>query len=157
MGCLGVGAMKLTSGTYGNTDLTGGRIVYATLPGKWVRIFLQPANADQLKPLKAFATAVYASWGKIEAVKTAKIDFNGADGKYIVTVNGGATMKLTTTPVLGADQKTAVTISNVKDPLNPTFYQGKTVSGSFKDGTRSFTLKDTNSFFDNVMNASGKI
>jgi len=157
MGCLGVGVVNLTSGTYGNADLSGGKVAYATMPGKWVRIYLQPANPEQLKPLKAFATAVYASWGKIESVKTAKISINGADGKYMVTVNEGATMKLKTRPVLGPDKTTAAIISNVKDPLNSFFYQGTTVSGSFKDGTRSFTLKGTNSFFNNVMNASGKI
>jgi len=157
MGCLGVGAMKLTSGTYKGTDLTGAKIAYATQPGTWVRIYVEPASADQLAGLKAFASAIYSGWGKIEAVKAVKIAFDGADGKYTVTVSGGATMKLSTTPVLGADKKTAVSISNVNDPLNSSFYQGKTVSGSFKDGTRTFTLKGTNSFFNNTMNASGKI
>jgi len=37
--------------------------------------------------------------------------------------------------------------ANVKSTLTSFFLQGKTVSGTFKDGERDFTLKDTNSYF----------
>jgi len=157
MGCLGVGAMKLTSGTYMGVDLTDAKIAYATMPGKWVRIYVDAKNPAQAKAARAFGSSVYKDWGKIERVSSAKIAFGGADGKYNVAVNGGATMRLTTVPVLGADNKTAVTHSNVKDTLNTTFYQGKTITSTYHDGARSISLKGTNSFFNSQMQSSGKI
>ena len=41
--------------------------------------------------------------------------------------------------------------------LHPTVLQGKTISGSYHDGDRSFTLKDSNSYFTPKMKKSGKI
>jgi hypothetical protein len=155
-GCQGVGALKLTSGSYMGTDLSDVKIAYATLPGTWVRLYVDASDA-QRPAAEAFGKAVYAPFGKIEAVKPAKIAFEGEDGKYTVSVDGGRTMQLSTVPVMGGDNKTPIAHSNTKDLLNPTFLQGKTVSARYHDGRHSFTLKDTNSYFNNQMHSSGKV
>jgi hypothetical protein len=36
-------------------------------------------------------------------------------------------------------------------------YQARTLSGSFRDGARSFELKDSNSYFNPQMTASGEL
>src|SRR5947209_8431535 len=66
MGCAGVGAMKLASGSYMGTDLSGVKIAYATMPGHWVRLYVDAANSEQRKAAEAFARAVYTPFGKIE-------------------------------------------------------------------------------------------
>src|SRR5437879_2217896 len=71
MGCLGVGAMKLSSGTYKGVDLTGAKIAYATMPGKWVRLYVDAKSPEQSKAAKAFGTAVYTAFGKVEQAKDA--------------------------------------------------------------------------------------
>ena len=43
------------------------------------------------------------------------------------------------------------------DPLHPTVMQGKTITGSFHDGDHSFTLKDSNSYFNDRVRSKGKI
>jgi len=35
--------------------------------------------------------------------------------------------------------------------------QGKTITGSFHDGDHSFTLKDSNSYFNDRVRSKGKI
>jgi hypothetical protein len=72
-------------------------------------------------------------------------------------VDGGKTMTLTTQPVFGRDKRTPITISNIKNPLNPTVMQGKTVEGSFEDGERTVTLKDSNAYFTDRMQQSGSM
>ena len=59
--------------------------------------------------------------------------------------------------VLGGDQRTPIVISNIHDPVHPTVMQGQTVSGTYHDGTRSFTLKGTNSYFTDRMKSKGKL
>lgn len=156
-GCDGVGAMMLKSGSYKGVDLTGTKIVYASAPGEWVRLYVDVPNPSQREAAEAFARAVYTPFGKIEAVKPAKIDLSGDGGKYTVSVDGGNIVQLTTEPVLGGDNRTPITFSNIHDVLHPTVMQGKTISGSYHDGDRSFTLKDSNSYFTNRMRSKGKI
>ena len=60
---------------------------------------------------------------------------------YTVTVDGGNTMKFVTEPVIGGDGRTPIEHSNINNPIVPSFYQGKTVSATYKDGERSFTLE----------------
>ncbi|HZT41757.1 MAG TPA: DUF1326 domain-containing protein [Chthonomonadaceae bacterium] len=157
MGCLGVGAMKLTSGSYMGVDLSGAKIAYATMPGSWVRVYVDASSPEQSKAAKAFARAVYTAFGKVEAAKDAKISMSGTGGRYQVTVNGGRTMRLSTVPVLGGDKTTPITHTNTKDLLNHTMMQGKTVSGSYHDGPRSMTLKGSNSYFNDKMDSSGQV
>jgi hypothetical protein len=156
-GCNGVGAMTLTSGTYNGVSLAGAKIAYATGPGEWVRLYVDAANPRQRDAAKAFARAVYSAFGPIEAVKDAKISIAGKGGTYTMAVDGGKVMQLTTKPVLGGDNRTPIVISNIHDPLHPTVMQGRTVSGTYKDEKRSFTLKDSNSYFAPQMKSKGKI
>jgi hypothetical protein len=156
-GCEGVGAMTLTSGSYMGVDLTGAKIAYAAVPGTWVRLYVSTPKPSQRKAAEAFARAVYTPFGAIEAVKIAPIAISGQNGRYTVMVNGGKTMKLTTQPVLGGDKRTPITISNIHDPLHPTVMQGKTIECTYEDGERSFTIKDSNSYFTNKMKSRGSI
>jgi hypothetical protein len=156
-GCLGVGAMILSSGNYQGVDLAGAKIAYAKVFGDWVRIYIDAPRTDQRPAAEAFARAVYKPFGKIEAVRPATIALAGRAGRYTLTVDGGKTMTLTTEPVIGGDKRTPITISNIKNPLNPTVMQGKTVEGSFEDGERSLTLKGSNAYFTDRMRQSGKI
>jgi hypothetical protein len=64
---------------------------------------------------------------------------------------------LTTVVILGADEKHPLSHANLKAPFNPTLYQARTLSGSFRDGARSFELKDSNSYFNPQMKASGEL
>ena len=156
-GCDGVGGMTIASGSYMGTNLAGAKIAYASAPGEWVRLYVDAANPAQQAAANAFAKAAYAPFGPIESVKPAKIGLSGAGGRYTLSVDGGNTMQLSTEPVLGGDNRTPITISNIHDPLHPTVMQGKTVSGTYHDGERSFTLKDSNSYFTPHMRSKGKI
>jgi hypothetical protein len=156
-GCTGVGAMTLTSGSYMDVELAGAKIAYATGVADWVRLYVDAPNARQREAAQAFAKAVYGAFGKIEAVKDAKIEISGKDGRYTVSVDGGKIMQLTTEPILGGDKSTPIAISNIHDPLHPNILQAKTITGSFNDDNRSFTLKDSNSYFTDRMQSSGKL
>ncbi len=156
-GCQGVGAITLKSGSYQGVDLAGGKIVYATSPGSWVRLYIDAPGPRQQEAATAYAKATFSAFGKIEAVKTAKIDLSGKDGRYTLTVDGGTIVQLSTEPVVGADQKTPVTHTNTLIPFSPTIMQGRTLKGSFHDGERSFTLEGSNSYFNDRMQSSGKI
>jgi hypothetical protein len=157
MGCQGVGALQLSSGSYMGSDLAGIKIVYAMVPGEWVRLYID-AKPEQRKAAEALGRAVYTPFGTIEAVKAAKIDLRGSAGAYSVSVDDGKIATYQTQPVLGADKKTAVGHTNINDTLNTTLYQGKGASCTFHDEGRKFHIDaGTNAFFNDHMNASGKI
>ncbi len=154
-GCQGVGAMLFTSGAYKGTDLAGAKLAYATSPGAWIRFYLQTKNAKQQEAVTELAKAIYKDFGKVESVKTASIDLTGKNGKYMLSVDGGKIMQLDTEPVLGADNKTPITHTNVREPLSGTVMQAKTVKGTFRDGDRSFTLGNSNAYFNPGARSSG--
>ena len=66
-------------------------------------------------------------------------------------------MQITTMPVLGGDNHTPISIHNIHDQIHPTVMQGKTVTATYHDGDRSFTLKDSNSYFTDHVKSKGKI
>jgi hypothetical protein len=156
-GCTGVGALSLTGGSYQGRSLAGAKIVYATAPGDWVRLYVDAATPQQRAAAEAFGRAVYSAFGKIESVKPAHIALTGSAGSYSLSVDNGKIMKLTTKPVLGGNGRTPIVINNIHDPVHPTVMQGKTVSGSYNDGDHSFTLKDSNSYFNDRMRGQGKL
>ena len=156
-GCQGVGAISLSAGMYKGVNLAGAKLAYATAPGGLVRLYVDAKDAKQQEALSAFAKAAFSPFGKIEAVKTAKVDLTGGDGKYTLNVDGGKIMALTTEPVLGADKKTPFTQGNTMIPVSPTLMQGKTLKGSYNDGGHSFTLANSNSYFNPNAKNSGKI
>lgn len=155
-GCQGVEGIVLKSGTYNDVDLSGAKFGVALGAGDWVRVYLEAGNPKQREAAEAFARAVYASFGKIEAVKDAKVELSGKGGRYKLLIDGGKTMELTTEPVLGKDKK-PVMKTGMKDPLHPTVMQGRTLNGHYKDGDREFTLKDSNSYWNDQIKASGTI
>lgn len=158
MGCQGVGALQLTSGTYDGQDLSGLKAAYAVEPGSWVVIYIQPAKPGQTEAAKAFLSAVYHDWGKIEAVKEATIDITGEAGNYSVKVDDGKIMSFQTKVVLGGDKKTPVSHTNVADALNQTFMQALNESCTYQDGDHKFSLKaGSNSYFNDHMDSRGEL
>ncbi len=157
--CQGVGAFKITSGNYGGQDLAGVSIAYAGKPGEWVRIYIDAPDKMHRDAAEKLARAAFAAWGKMEAVKDAKIGIAGTYGAYTVTVDGGATMKYVMEPMLGGDGKSAVAYSNTYNPLTSTFLQGKSSDAmSYRDGDRTMDLsKGRNAYFNDQMNTSGQL
>jgi hypothetical protein len=156
-GCQGFGAIVLDSGTYNGTDVSGAKMAYAGVIGKWIRVYVQPKSAGQDAAVKAFARSWYSAFGKVESVRDARLQMDGTGGRYTVMVDGGKIAKFTTVPVIGGDKKTPIVHTNVNDPIIKTMMQGKTVSGSYHDGKRAFTLKGSNSYFNSHIRASGVI
>lgn len=155
--CQGVGGMAITSGKYMDVDLAGAKFAYATALGGWLRLYVDAKDAKQQEALTAFTKAAFGAFGKIEEVKKAKIELTGAAGKYTLSVDGGKIMTATTEPVLGADQKTPFTVGNTLIPVSPMLMQGKTVKGSFNDGGHSFTIANSNSYFNHTAHNSGTL
>jgi len=155
--CQGVGGMAITSGKYMDVDLAGAKFAYATALGGWVRLYVDAKDAKQQEALTAFTKAAFGAFGKIEEVKKAKVDLTGSAGKYTLTVDGGKIMTATTEPVLGADKKTPFSLTNTLIPVSPTLMQGRTVKGSFNDGGHSFTLANSNSYFNHTAHNSGTL
>jgi hypothetical protein len=157
MGCLGVGALQISGGTYDGKDLAGLKAAYAVAPGDWVRLYVQ-AEPEKREAAEAFLRAVFSAWGKIESVKDAKIDIAEDKGNISVAVDDGKLMAYKTEAVLGADKQTPVMHSNVNDTLNHTFKQGLSVSCTYKDGDREITLeKGRNAYFNDAMDTNGEI
>jgi hypothetical protein len=156
-GCQGLDSMELSGGTYHGVDLKGVKITVAKAQEKWARVYLDAPDPKQREAAAAFATAWASQMGKVEAVKHAKIEISGKDGSYTVKVDNGKIAQLTTVVILGADEKHPLSHVNLKAPFNPTLYQARTLSGSFRDGARSFELKDSNSYFNPQMKASGEL
>jgi hypothetical protein len=158
-GCQGIDTMGLTGGTYKGVDLKGVKIAVAKEVEKWARVYLDAPDPKQREAAAAFATAWASQMGKVEAVKDARIEISGKDGSYTVKVDDGKIAQLTTKVILGADEKNPLSHANLKTPLNlnPTLYQARTLSGSFRDGDRSFELKDSNSYFNSQMKARGEL
>lgn len=157
-GCEGVGALHVTSGKYNREDLSGLKAAFATGSDGWVRIYMQPANPKQAQPARDFLTAYFGSHGKVEDVKEAKVDITGSAGAYTVAVDDGSVMKFETKPMLGGDNKTAMSHGNLKDPLLTMVMQGTSESGTYKDAGHEINLeKGHNAYFNDKLNAKGDI
>ena len=154
--CLGALVLMLTSGSYKGTDLAGTKIVWAGHAGKWSHLYVDAPTARR-EAATDFARALLGPMGTIESVKSASVDLSGTDGKYRLTVDGGKVLDMATEPVLGADSKTAISHTNAFVPWSPTLMQGRTVKASFHDGSRSFSLEGSNSFFNEHVSSSGKL
>jgi hypothetical protein len=153
--CQGVGAMSITSGKYRGADLAGAKFAYATALGGWVRLYVDAKDPKQQEAVSALAKLAFKEFGKMEEVKTAKIEFTGSAGKYTVNVDGGKIMTFTTEPVLGGDKKTPFSLANTVIPVSPTLMLGKTVNASYNDGGHSFTLANSNTYFNQNAHNSG--
>ena len=158
MGCKGVGAHQIKSGKYAGDDLAGVKIAHAKVVGQWVNLYIDAKDEKQRAAAEKFGRAAFAGFGPIQSVKAAEIEVSSADGKYIVTVDGGKIMKFETEPVLGGDGKTPIGYTNIKNAVNPTVYQGTCVSATYSDGGKQVTVeKGRNSHFNSKLKSSGKI
>ena len=157
-GCEGVGAVSFDKGSsYMGKNLTGAKVAYATVPGKWIRFYVDAKDPEVNKAARDFAAVVFKDFGKVESVADAKVDITGAKGKYSVMVDDGNIAKFQTEPVMGGDKKTPVSHGNIMNPLVPTVMQGKTITASYKDGDKSMTLEGSNSYFNEHMNSKGEL
>jgi hypothetical protein len=158
MGCKGVGVHQISSGKYAGDELSGVRIAHAKVVGQWVNLYIDARDEKQRAAAERFGRAAFAGFGPIKEVKAAKIEVSGADGRYTVTVDGGEIMKFATEPLLGGDGKTPIGITNIKNAVNPTVYQGTCVSASYSDRDQEVTLeKGRNAHFNPKLKSSGKI
>ncbi len=155
-GCQVMGMMIISSGTYADFNLSGVKMAFA-IGDKWVRIYVQSKDPAQAKVAGAMGRALFSTYGTVEAIHNAEIELSGSNGNYTLKVDGGKVINLKIQPVLGADMKTAVIYTNYPDPLFHTIMQAKVVSGIYNDGKHNFTLKGTNSFFNQDWATSGKI
>lgn len=157
MGCEGVGAFSFTGGSYDGKNVAGVRAAYATKPGDWVIIYIDAPTAAKRAAGEALMRAALSGFGKIEAVKNAKVTVGHKGNADWCQVDGGKIMDLKSQAVLGGDGKTPLTYSNIHDALHPTVMQGKTTSATFSDGDKKFELKDSNAFFNHAIKSSGSM
>jgi len=157
--CQGVGAFRFTSGDYAGRDLAGVSLAYAVKPGEWVRVYIDAPDPAHRATAEQFARVAYRDWGKMEAVKDARIEIKGDHGAYTVAVDGGKIMSYVTAPILGGDGKTALTHGNTHSVFTDTFLQaqsaGKTV---YHDDQRAFELDPgRNAYFNEKMSGHGSL
>jgi hypothetical protein len=158
MGCMGVGAHQISRGNYAGEDLAGVQIAHAKVVGKWVNLYIDAKDEEQQAAAEKFGRAAFAAFGPIQEVKAGKIEVSGADGKYTVTVDGGTIMRFETEPVLGGDGKNPIGYTNIKNAVNPTVYQGRCVSATYRDGNKKVTVENgRNSHFNPKLKSRGKI
>lgn len=157
MGCEGVGFFQAKAGSnLGGKDFGGAKMAYATKPGDYVVIYVDAPTAAKRKAMEAFARKALGPFGKIEAVKTAKISIAGKAGNYKASVNGGKVMSFSSTVMKGGDNKGPMVYSNIHDPVHPTVMQAKTTVCTYTDGKHHFELKDSNAFFNPTIHSTGK-
>ena len=154
-GCNNIAVIALSSGMYKTADLSGAKVAQAGLAGSWVHIYID-ASDPQREAATAFAKAVFAPYGKVEAIKNTKIDVSGNSGGYKLSIDAGKVAEMITEPMLGADGKTPITLTNVAALFGPTVTQAKTVKCVFHDGDRSFRFEDSNCMFKDPLDTSGK-
>jgi hypothetical protein len=144
-GCQGVGVVSLTGGSYKGVDLTGAKFAYGGVAGDRIYLYID-ASETQRQAVTTVAQGLFGVVGKVIAVRSASINVSGSGGHHAITIDGGKTAQFTTEPVFGGDRKTA--ISHVNTILPWTIMQARTVNGSYRDGDMSFSLKDSNAFFN---------
>jgi hypothetical protein len=154
-GCNNIGILMLTSGAYKGVDLAGVKMLEAGLAGVYARLYVD-ATDIQREAAEALAKAAFSPYGKIEAVKNAKIDFSGKDGRYSLSVDGGKIVEMRTEPVLGIDEKTPIVLTNVPTAFGNTVMQARTIKASFRDGDRAFQFENSNATFNDRLNSEGK-
>jgi len=155
-GCQGFGALVLGKGSsYRGVDLSSAKIVYAEILCEWVRIYIDAKNEKQKSAALEFTKEYYKNDGKLEASTSARIDLDRKNRFYTIKVNCGEIMSFTTEPILGGDKKTPIVYNNTPNMLYPTNMQGRTNSGMFRDGDRTFQMKNSNAFFNAYLRSEG--
>lgn len=155
MGCEGVGTFEFTSGDVGGVSIANCRGAYATAPGKWVIIYVDAPTGDQRKAVERMMRYSLDGFGKVEAVRSAKITLAGSNGNFKTSV--GSYYTLSSKPMVGGDGKTALKYGNLHDRIHPDVMGGTTVACTFRDGSHSFKLKGSNAFFNENLAAHGNL
>jgi hypothetical protein len=157
--CLGVGAVSITHGDFSGSDLAGVRFAWAMDMGKWVRIYIDAPDPVHRVAAEKFVRALCADWGKMEALRDAKITISGKNGGFVAKVNGGSTMDFEIAPVIGGDGKTPLVHSNTHSQLTSVFLQGSSAKPSlFRDDLRTFDIAaGRNGYFDPNMDQKGTL
>ncbi|MBS1716903.1 MAG: hypothetical protein JSS72_04130 [Armatimonadetes bacterium] len=158
MGCEGVGFFQAKAGSsYMGHSFAGARMAYATSPGKYVVIYIDAPSAKERQAMEGFARAALGGFGKIEAVKDAKIAIAGSGGNYMASIDGGNICTFSSKMMKGGNNKGPMVYSNIHDPVHPIVMQGTTTSCKFSDGEHKFDLKDSNAYYNPSMHSNGKI
>lgn len=155
MGCEGVGGFSIDHGTFEGKDVSGVKFAYATAPGNWVTCYVDAPTAEKRAAGAALAKTAFGGWGKMGPVKSAPIEIVASHGKFTLTIDGGRIMKLTTEPFLGLDKSKPITYSNINSVLHPEVMQAKTVHCTFHDGGKTFTLADSNAYYNPSLRVDG--
>jgi hypothetical protein len=144
-GCQGLSTIIVNGGSYNGVNLAGAKIAQGGVAGNRIYIYVDAKDA-QRDAATAFARAYWKNEGTVLAVRNVKIDLSGQAGRYTLTIDNGKIARLTTEPVLGGDKKNPVAHSNADTPWP--LMQARAVTGFFHDGDISFTLENTNSYFN---------
>ena len=155
MGCEGVGMFQFDTGSFNGKSISGTKTAYAVAPGEWVIIYIDAPTQAKRDAATAFMKTALAGFGKIEAVKNAKITITGTNGTHTATIGDFCVLK--TKPVIGGDGKTPLTISNIHNPIHPTVMQARTVSCTYNDGGHSFKLEDSNAYYNLKLKSKGSL
>jgi hypothetical protein len=149
-GCQGVNILRVDSGRYEDTNLSGAKVALGLQPGGWAILYFDPSTTEAQRAAlqKILEPEVQAFGLTVEAVKTAPIQISGTDGAYHASV--GDVVTLATEPVMGLDKQHPIAHRNMPDPLIRDCYQARTVSGSFKDGDHEFQMNGTNCFWSDL-------
>jgi hypothetical protein len=156
-GCRGMAVMALNGGKFMNVDLNGAKLAYATETGNWVRIYVEAANPVQREATILFAREYLAPFGTIDSAREASITLTGDEGRYTATVDGGSTLQLSIEPVIGADQRRPIMISNSMNRLSPSLFQARLTRGTLRDGEKDLTIREGNAFFNSDFKSDGKL
>lgn len=146
-GCQGLNVWQIDSGRYGDVSLSGVRVAVGHQPGGWgIYYFPEGTTQEQQKAVMAIMAPRDQAFGlKIEGVKTSPVAISGKDGAFQVAV--GEAGRFTTEPVLGLDKKKPIGYRNIPDPFLRDSFQGRAVSGAFKDGGHEFEMNGVNAFW----------
>jgi hypothetical protein len=155
MGCEGVGTFDYTAGEVDGVHLNNCKGAYATVPGKWVLLYIDAPSKDQRAAVEKMMRYTLTGFGPVQGVRQAKITMTGTGGNYKTSVGNYFTM--TSRPMMGGDGKNPLRYENTHDRVHPDVMGGTTINCVFKDGSRSFKLKDSNAFFNEHLKVSGKM
>ncbi len=153
-GCQGVGAFNIEHATLGSGHVHNVKAAYALGAGSWVVIYID-SPASEMKTTEKFMRNALAGFGPVVAVKKAKISMVEHGGVCTAMVDSGSIMKFTTKPMMGGDGVHALEFGNIHDKVHPSVMQATVTACSFHDGSRSFTLKDSNAVFNDHIHSSG--
>ncbi len=154
--CTGAFALVLESALVGSTDFSGVKVAWAGRAGEEIYVYVD-APRPMAETARAFARDLFSDFGKILTIRDTRIEVAGGKGKYTLAVDGGRILELVTEPVLGADGRTPIRIVNSLTEWLPTIMQGRTLRGSYRDGTLSFNLSNSNAFFHDEFRYRGSL